>query len=419
MKIKTRALSYEEVMALPRIKQRKPKRPNLLFRTAVRLASVPDLIATRFSYTFPNKKELLSTPSLILMNHSSFIDLKAVSKIMYPRAYNIVCTSDGFVGKDWLMTNIGCIPTLKFVSDMRLIRQMKHALGKQGTHVLMYPEASYSFDGTATPLPRKMGAFLKLLGVPVIMIETHGAFLRDPLYNGLQLRRVRVSANCYRLLSREEIAEKTVEELDEALDRAFSFDNFAEQKREGIKVTEPFRADGLERILYKCPHCMTEGQMKGAGTRLLCHHCQKTYEMDELGQLQAMDGETAFSHIPTWYAWEREEVKREIESGKYLLDTDVTIGMLVDHKAIYMVGEGHLTHNREGFVLDGCEGKLHFEQKPKASYSLYSDYFWYEIGDVICLGNTEALYYCFPKKEGVVAKTRLATEEMWKMEKMK
>ena len=39
---------------------------------------------------------------------------------------------------------------------------------------------------------------------------------------------------------------------------------------------------------------------------------------------------------------------------------------------------------------------------------------------VICIGNRDCLYYCFPKEPGdVVAKTRLATEELYKMKKQR
>ena len=90
--------------------------------------------------------------------------------------------------------------------------------------------------------------------------------------------------------------------------------------------------------------------------------------------------------------------------------------MMVNTKAIYHVGQGVLEHSAQGFVLDGCNGKLHYEQKPKASYSLYSDYYWYEIGDMICIGDMKTLYYCFPKQSGdIVAKARIATEELYKM----
>ena len=90
--------------------------------------------------------------------------------------------------------------------------------------------------------------------------------------------------------------------------------------------------------------------------------------------------------------------------------------MTVDTKKLYRVGEGRLTHNKDGFKLVGCDGKINYKHKPLTSYSLYSDFNWYEIGDMICIGNYDALYYCFPKNKGdIVAKARLATEELYKL----
>ena len=277
----------------------------------------------------------------------------------------------------------------------------------------MYPEASYSFDGTATKLPRKMGVLFKALSAPVCMITTYGSFARDPLYNNLQKRKVKVSATMKCLLTPEEIKKASVEEIDDILDEAFSFDYFRWQKENGIRITEKFRADGLNRILYKCPHCMKEGETEGIGTTFVCHNCGALYDMDEFGCLESRSGNTRFSHIPDWYAWERECVRKEVTDGTYCLDTDVKIGMIVDYNALYMVGEGHLHHDPSGFTLTGCDGKLTYTQGPHKCYSCYSDYYWYEIGDVICIGDNKALYYCFPDKKDVVAKTRIATEEIY------
>ena len=418
MKIKTKVMPYEKVLTMAPYVHEKPMKQSILFRKLIRLLSIYDMWRTQFEVTMNGMENLpKDQPCLILMNHSSFIDLKIVSKIFYPKPYGIVCTSDGFVGKEWLMRFLGCIPTQKFVSDVTLIRDIEYMLKKKKSSVLMYPEASYSFDGTATALPRKMGVLLKKLGVPVVTVITHGAFARDPLYNCLQKRKVKVSAEVTCLLTAEEIREKSVRELDELLDKAFAFDNFAWQKENEILITETFRADGLERILYKCPHCGAEGELEGKGTGLTCRHCGKTWELNPLGQLEATEGETEFPHIPDWYAWERESVRKELEDGTYSLETDVDIGMMVDYKAIYMVGSGHLSHSAEGFRLTGCDGKLSYEQGPLACYGLYSDYYWYEIGDVICIGNQDALYYCFPKGSTPVAKTRMATEELYKLKK--
>lgn len=415
MKIKTRFMEYEKVMALPRPVHQKPRKPSFLLSSLIRLISIPDLITTRFKSTGALPKDL--GPCLILMNHSSFIDLKIAYKLLYPRRFGIVCTSDGFIGKNLLMRFWGCIPTKKFVSDVTLISDIKHMLKDKKISVLMYPEAGYSFDGRATPFPRRMGILLKKLGVPVVYIKTFGAFTRDPLYNGLQLRKVPVSANIECLLSCEQIKAMSVDEIDEVLDNAFDFDQFAWQRDNNVCVKEKFRADFLERILYRCPACGAEGKMKGKGIKITCENCGKAYIMDERGCLNAETGETEFSHIPDWYRWQREEVKREIEKGSYRLDVPVKLGMMVDFKAIYNVGEGRLIHTPEGFTLTGCDGKLNYFQPSKASYGLNADYYWYEIGDVICIGDNDVLYYCFPPEGIPVAKARLATEELYKMQR--
>ena len=420
MKIKTVKSSYDEVMAMPRLEHRNPHKPSGLLATVVRIASIPAMMKTKFSYTTERMELVGDQPCLILMNHSSFTDMKMAYAMLYPRKLGIVTTTDGFIGiLGILMKYLGCIPTQKFVSDITLIRDMEYMLKENKASVLMYPEASYSFDGTATALPRKMGVLLKKLNVPVVTIITKGAFARDPLYNMLQLRKVKVSAHMKCLFTPEELKEKTVAELDEMLDKEFSFDNFAWQRDNNVVIDEPFRADGLERILYKCPHCGAEGKMEGKGIHLTCHGCGKKWEMDTLGQLHALEGETEYPHIPDWYAWERSCVRKELEEGTYSLDTDVDIGMMVNYKAIYTVGQGHLTHGTEGFHLTGCDGKLDYSQGPLACYSLYADYYWYEIADVICIGNKDVLYYCFPKSAVSVAKARMAVEELYKLRKVR
>ena len=415
MKIKTKTMDYAQVEKLPRPKHKKPYKPSRPLHALVRLLSAGELKEVGFSYSTKRMELAGNGPWLVLMNHSSFLDLKIASRILKGRPFNIVCTSDGLIGKEELMRCLGCIPTQKFVTDISLISDISWALKEQGSTVLMYPEASYSFDGRATALPRKMGVLLKRLGVPVIMITAYGSFARDPLYNNLQKRKVRVTATEECLFTPEELKELSVKEIDEILDRAFDFDYFSWQKDNEVVIDEPFRADGLNRMLFRCPHCLSEGSTLGKGSSLRCSSCGAEYRLDELGGLKCLNKEGLFNHVPDWYNWQRQEIRKEILCGSYSLDTEVDIGVVVDFKAVYMVGEGRLVHNANGFVLDGCNGKLHYEQGPKACYSVYSDFFWYELGDVICIGNRDCLYYCFPKQKDVAARTRIAAEELYRL----
>ena len=416
MKINTRKLPYEEVLKLPRLEHRTPRMPSKALAAVVRIASAPTLWKTKFRYTTERMELVGDEPCLILMNHCSFTDMKLAYGIFYPKPLGIVTSVDAMTGPlGKLMRILGCTPTHKYVSDLTLIKDMEYMLKTNRTSVLMYPEAGYSFDGRTTTLPRKLGILMKKLGVPVVTVITQGAFHRDPLYNMLQIRDVQVSAHVKCLATAEELKEKTVAELDALLDEAFSFDNFAWQRDNRICIDVPFRADGLHRILYKCPHCGAESKMEGKGIHLTCHGCGKKWEMDEYGQLRALEGETEYPHIPDWYAWERQCVRREIEEGTYLLDTDVDIGIQVNLDGICMIGPGHLTHDRSGFRLTGAGGALDYTQSPLASHTLYADYYWYEIGDVIGIGNNEFSYFCFPKGDVSVTKARLATEELYKL----
>ena len=421
MKIKTKKMAFEEVLSLPIKKREKPVRQSRLLKFLVSILSFFELRKVKFKYNCHGMERLKKKePCFILMNHSSFLDLKIAFKIFKKRRFNIVATEDTFVGKKTLMKYLGCVSTLKFLTDTMLVRDMMYIVNKLKCSILMYPEAGYTFDGTSTTLPEKsLGKCLKLLKVPLVVVETKGAFAYDPLYNWLQLRKVNVSADVTYVLSKEEIESKSVEELNEIIMKYFSFDNFKWQQDNKIKISEPFRTDGLNRVLYKCPHCLAEGKMIGKGTTIKCEQCNHEYELTEYGYLKCLTGESKFTHIPDWYKWERECVKQEIIDDKYLLDTDVDIYMLVDSKCLYSVGEGHLTHDKvNGFSLVGCDGKLKYNQKASSIYSLNSDFFWYEIGDVIGIGDSTARYYCFPKnKKDVVCKARLAQEEIYKLYK--
>ncbi|MBQ7323791.1 MAG: 1-acyl-sn-glycerol-3-phosphate acyltransferase [Clostridia bacterium] len=417
MKVKTKEVSYAYVETLQSPKRKPLVRPNFFLRLLIRILSEFELATTKFTYTQARMEEAKDKPCLILMNHSSFLDLKIASKLFFPTPYYIVSTMDGMIGKEGLMRHIGCIPTRKFVSDVGLVRDIGRALHKKQTSVLMFPEAGYTFDGCTTVLPKHLGNLIKSLKVPVVTVITDGAFLYQPLYNDLRIRKTPVSAHVECMLTPAEIEEKSVDEINTLLDQAFSFDNFRTQKEKGNKISAPDRAAGLERILYRCPACQTEGKMRGEKHTITCQACGKTYEMDELGQLHATNGETEFSHIPDWTNWERECVRKEVEEGSYRMELPVNIGIVADHKALYMVGEGTFVHDDKGYTLTNADGSLQYTQSPIASYTLNSDFNWYEIGDVIGIGDMKRLYYCFPKIPALVTKARYAAEEMYKLKK--
>ena len=364
MKIKTLEKSYDEVMAIEPPKYYKPKKTNIFWQTLTKVISQPPLISSHFSHNELGMERLgKDEPALILMNHCGFTDFEIAYSVLYPRKFNTVAAFETFMGLEWLMKQIGCFSTKKYVSDLRLLGDIKHCLHENKTSVLMFPEAVYTLDGTCVTLPSTLAGFIKMLGVPLCMLQTNGLFLHSPAYSYLKKRDVPIHAELRYVLSPEEIKEMSVEEIQKVIDREFSFDDFRWQKENNIVIDEPFRAEGLHNILYKCPHCQKEGKMGSEGIHLFCDECGKKWELTELGYLKALEGETYFDHVPDWYRWERKCVRQEILDGKYGFDVPCDIMMVVDTKALYKVGSGRICHNVEdGFHLTGCDGKLDYRQ---------------------------------------------------------
>ena len=420
MKVKVKKINYQELESIKKYDHKKPIKQWGVLRLLVRILSVVDLWKTKFKYNLIGMEKLPKEPMLILVNHSSFLDAKIIFKIFKNRPFNIISAKDSFIGKRWLMRRLGCVPTHKFVNDIQLVKDIQYCLTKLKTSVIIFPEAGYSFDGTKTVLPDSLGKMVKLMKVPVVSIIIKGAFARDPLYNNLQVRKVKAYADVKLLYNKDEISSFTYDQINEKINDEFGFDQFKWQYENNIKITEKFRADELNRILYKCPYCLTEGKMIGKGTKIICEHCGKVHELNELGQLTGVGFEAKFNHIPNWTKWEREEVRKEILENKYKLECDVDLYMIVNTKAFYKVGEGTLLHNNDGITLTACDNNINYHLPAKLSYTLNCDYYFYEIGDVISFGDMKTLYYCFPKNaKDVVCKARFAAEELYKIKNNK
>ena len=72
--------------------------------------------------------EGLKPPYLMLCNHNAFLDFKVATRAIYPHRANYVVAIDGFIGREKLLRNVGCICKRKFTNDLSLIRQLKQVI---------------------------------------------------------------------------------------------------------------------------------------------------------------------------------------------------------------------------------------------------------------------------------------------------
>ena len=362
--------------------------------------------------------EGVKPPYVLLCNHNAFLDFKAATMAIWPDRANYVVAIDGFIGREKLLRDVGCICKRKFTNDITLVFNLRKTI-QNGDIAVIYPEARYSLCGTTAVLPESLGKLCRLLGVPVVTLICHGHHVNSPFWN-LHDRGVRpTEVEMTRLFTAEEIKNTPVDEINRRIVEAFQYDDFAWQKERGIRTPYKGRAEGLHRVLYQCPACGKEFRMASEGTRLFCRACGKGWQMSELGELEAESGETEFSHIPDWYEWQRANVKAEVEAGTYSSgELKVHVDSLPNAKKFIRLGNGTMVHDMNGFTVRGTD----FDGDPfemiKPVPSMYSCHIEYNYlgkhGDCVDLNTLEDTWYTYPEGEDFsVTKMALATEELY------
>ena len=396
--------------------EKKPISPTFIMRLAKEIISFPDLRKRKAVLKKTDMEGLEGTPYLMLVTHSSMVDFNLMLKATHPYKVNNVMTLEGFhTYTEPLMRSLGVLGTRKFITDLHLVKNMKYCVDKLKNPFVLFPEARYSLDGCTSYLPDSLGKMVRLLGVPVVVLMIHGNFVTCPQWNKKN-KKTFVEAEMKQIITAEETKSLSVEEINQRIADNFQYDDYAWQKKNKIKIDHPGRADGLHSLLYKCPACKTEHQTDSAGTKLWCNCCKKTWEMDEYGQLHALEGETEFSHIPDWSNWERACVREEIENGTYYFEDDVRVETLPGALKFYKQGMGKLIQTPEETRVE-CNyyGEPYvLRRSAKSMESMHIEYDYCKKGDCVDISIPDDSFWCYLTKRDAITKISFATEEMHK-----
>lgn len=360
----------------------------------------------------------LKGPYMILSNHLSFVDFELVALGTYPQRMNNVVNVDGYYLRPWLMEWIGSIGTRKFTSDIHLIKSIRKVLSR-GDVLTMYPEARYSPCGITSYLPDSLGMLVKKCKVPVVIALQRGNHLHMPAWNVYKKRKAPLYTTIKLALTAEDVERMSAEEINEFLRKEFVYDDYKYQKENGILITEPHRAEGLHKVLYQCPNCLTESKMNSEGAEIFCEECGKRWTLLEDGSLSANSGETEFSHVPDWFRWEYEQVKAEIERGEYSFFDEVEIYSQPGCYSFPYLGRGTLTHNeQDGFIVRGHYNGEDFciHRTPIQSSGLHVEYDFGKIKphrDCVDVSTEKDSFYCYPSKPNTITKLAFATEILY------
>ena len=370
----------------------------------------------------------LKGPFLVLSTHQGFSDYFIAPRMLFPRRANYVSDMEGFANYGKLLYRLGgCIGKRRYVSDIAVVRNIRYALFTLKQPVVLFPESRHSDAGITSNLPKNLGKLAKSLQVPLVLLTAHGSYLANPFWDESHTRKTRMSARLELVYSSDDIKRLSASEIQKTIEEKMMYDEYKWQADNHIKIDYPKRAEGLHKPLYKCLHCNTEGAMASGSTKLWCTACDTSWHLNEWGQLIPEKPSSDSIHIPDWYIWEREQVKKELINDSYRgIDIPVTVEALPNENGFVSLGSGRLIHTLSGYTLHlDCPDSELVKNSPdsfplvipnKTLESTQTEYNYRGKGKAIVLSTKNCCYYIYSDAPDFpVTKLEFAVEEINKL----
>lgn len=294
-------------------------------------------------------------PFVVIANHQAALDF--VNLIGATNRTMSFVTSKSFFSTlpvKGYMEKVGVIPKQQFqtaVSDLKTMRSVIEA----GQPLVIYPAGLMCEDGLSTPIPSATYKFLQWLGADVYVARTTGSYFVMPKWKK-GMHPGRTYMDIYRLFTKEELAQLTEEQIKEKADEALLFDAYREQEEVRAVYHQTNHIEGLENVLYACPHCGAEYRMQAEGDTIRCTACGYEQVSDRLGFFHNHKGiGEEIRYVSDWSRLIHNRLKDRIRKGlDTTLSDQVTIRMVDETKNKFVdVGNGRLELNENRFYITG------------------------------------------------------------------
>lgn len=290
-------------------------------------------------------------PAIVVATHTSDVDHILSALTLYPvRPTYIV--SEHFIRNPKtakLLKLMHVITKKMFTADVSTIINVMRAKNENAV-IVIFPEGRLSCYGHTLPVAEGTAELIKKLGVNLYAWKAEGAYLTFPKWRDKgDSRRGKIHTSVKLLLSSDEVAQKSVAEIKEITENAILHDD--ELAMQGVEYKSDSIANGVDRIIYKCPSCMMEGGISAEGNHIRCK-CGLDVTLDNFYKLHG----APFDRLNEWFEWQQNSIDTDSEH----IESKVRLGCCGDDGFMdEYAGEGEAYIDKDTFKLKGV---LHGEE---------------------------------------------------------
>ena len=191
-----------------------------------------------------------------------------------------------------------------FSADVSTIISIMRAKNENSV-IVIFPEGRLSCYGRTLPITEGTAELIKKLGINLYSWKAEGAYLTFPKWREPGENRCgEIRSSVKLLLTADEVKEKSVDEIKRIAADAIRNDD--ELAMDGIEYKSDAIANGLDKILFKCPACQKEGGITASGNTVKCN-CGFEATLDNRYKLHG----APFERVNEWFEWQQNSIDTE------------------------------------------------------------------------------------------------------------
>ena len=340
-------------------KNKKIGKVNPIFYALVR-AFLHRSFTKKYNITYDNAiVKDIKGPAIVVGTHTCDQDHILSALTLYPIRPTYIVSEHFIRNKKTarLLKLMHVITKKMFTPDVSTIMNILRAK-KEDAVIVIFPEGRLSCYGRTLPVTDGTAELIKKLGVNLYAWKAEGAYLTFPKWrNKGDNRPGKINSSVKLLLSAEEVAEKSVDEIREITEAAILHDD--EVAMDGIEYKSETMAEGVERAIFKCPKCLKEDTITSEGNHIRCS-CGLDATLDTKYRLHG----APFDSVNKWFDWQQASLDAE---GGHLF-TKARLGCCGEDGFMDpFAGEGEVYIDKDKFTLTGVMHgeKIEFETRPE------------------------------------------------------
>ena len=263
-----------------------------------------------------------------------------------------------------------------------------------GGNVCIFAEGNRCWDGITCPVLPSTGKTIKKAKCGLVTYKFEGGYFISPRWSTKNTRKGHFRGVPVNVYTKEQIAELSVEEINEIIKRDLYEDAYEKQLAAPKKYKGKRLAEKMEYFLFTCPECGSIDTMVSCDDRVTCTECGHSFRYNEYGMLEG----TKFETIKDMSLWQQEEVAKVAAAGKGYTAGKANLIQIEKHAEtpvadgfLSMDGEKLVCEDKEipfdsinDFVMHGQKGivftagKEYFELKPEDGYNALKFVLLYE-----------------------------------------